>query len=120
VLERLEPPDPRWLSGVVAVTKEVSTYLGLREGVDTVARVEIPDSTRQALAPMSPEAYMSLLTSSNGMAGVTAVPPRIEDQAPIDLEPINVVEAGATPAEPPPPPSSVGGSDQVRVLRRES
>ena len=74
-LIRQEPPDPRWLSGMLAVAKETSTFLGIREGADTVARMEVPDSTKQALAPMSPDAYMAMLASTGGLSAVNAVPP---------------------------------------------
>ncbi len=74
-LVRHEPPDPRWLSGMLAVAKEASTFLGLRQGVDSVSRVEVPEATRNALAPMTPDAYMAMLASSNGLPGVTAIPP---------------------------------------------
>lgn len=72
-LVRVEPPDPRWLSGMLAVTKEVSTFLGLREGVDTVSRIEVPESTRQALAPMAPEAYLNMI-AGGGMTALNTAP----------------------------------------------
>ena len=74
-LIRQEPPDPRWLSGMLAVAKETSTFLGIREGADTVARMEVPESTKQALAPMSPDAYMAMLATTGGLSAVNAVPP---------------------------------------------
>jgi hypothetical protein len=83
-LVRHEPPDPRWLSGLLAVAKEASTFLGLRQGVDTVSRVEVPEATRNALAPMTPDAYMAMLASSNGIPGVTAIPPVQQRQHDID------------------------------------
>ena len=74
-LIRQEPPDPRWLSGMLAIAKETSTFLGIREGADTVARMEVPESTKQALSPMSPDAYMAMLASTGGLSAVNAVPP---------------------------------------------
>jgi hypothetical protein len=81
-LIRQEPPDPRWLSGMLAVAKETSTFLGIREGVDTVSRLEVPDATKQALAPMSEDAYQAMLANSGGLAQLNAVPPisRREEQ----------------------------------------
>jgi len=84
-LLRHEPPDPRWLSGILAVTKEAATYLGIREGADTVARMEIPEGTRHALAPMTPDAYLAMLATSNGMAGMSAVP-AVADLEAVDVE----------------------------------
>ena len=72
---REEPPDPRWLSGMLAVTKEVSTFLGIREGADSISRIEVPEATRQALAPMTADAYMDLLSASEGLSSINAVPP---------------------------------------------
>jgi len=74
-LVREEPADPRWLSAVLATSKEVSTFLGLRTGVDTVARVEIPEATRQALAPMSTADYLQMINSSGGVASLTVTTP---------------------------------------------
>lgn len=88
-LVRQEPPDPRWLSGMLAVAKEASTFLGLREGVDSVSRVEVPESTRVALAPMTPDAYLAMLSNSGGLSGLTQVPPiqqREHEIAPVDVE----------------------------------
>ena len=87
-LIRQEPPDPRWLSGMLAVAKETSTFLGIREGADTVSRVEVPESTRQALAPMSNDAYLAMIATSGGLS-INAVPPVPQQQQP---EPIEAVE----------------------------
>ena len=90
-LIRQEPPDPRWLSGMLAVAKETSTFLGIREGADTVARMEVPESTKQALAPMSPDAYMAMLASTGGLSAVNAVPPvqRREGDDAVPVESLN-------------------------------
>ena len=89
-LIRQEPPDPRWLSGMLAVAKETSTFLGLREGVDSVARVEVADATRMALAPMNVDAYMAMISNSGGqLAGITTVPPIDRRQEAIDAEVID-------------------------------
>jgi hypothetical protein len=86
-LLRQEPPDPRWLSGMLAVAKECSTYLGLREGVDSVARVEVADATRQALAPMDVDSYLAMLGNAGGqLAGITTVPPIDRRQDAIEAE----------------------------------
>ena len=94
-LTRIEPPDPRWLSGMLAVAREASTFLGLREGVDSVARVEVPQETRAALAPMTPDAYMAMLSSNNGVSALVAV------TAPIQREsaqtPIQELDSQAIP-----------------------
>lgn len=76
VIVRQEPADLKAISGLLAVTKEVSTYLGLREGADTVARLEVDEATRHALAPMSNEAYLALLAASGGNPVVTTRSPR--------------------------------------------
>lgn len=104
VLERQEPPDPRWLSGVVATAKEASIYLGLREGAETTARVEVSESTRQALAPMSQEAYLAMIATAGGtLSGITAVPPMASA----------AVEVEATSTEEPP---STGGLQTMRRI----
>lgn len=90
-LIRQEPPDPRWLSGMLAVAKEASTMLGIREGVDSVSRVEVPEATRQALAPMSADAYMSMIATTGGLAGINAVPP-IEERQPAQLVEIDCLD----------------------------
>ena len=73
-MTRREPSDPRWLSGLLAISKEASVYLGLREGADAVSRVEVPESTRQALAPMDGDSYLALV-AAGGLATLNAVPP---------------------------------------------
>ena len=86
---RQEPPDPRWMSGMLSVAKEASTYLGLREGADQVNRIEVPEATRQALAPMSSDAYMAMLAAQGGsLPGVNSVPPVTERHEPqlIDID----------------------------------
>ncbi len=99
-LIRQEPPDPRWLSGMLAVAKETSTFLGIREGVDTVSRLEVPDATKQALAPMSEDAYQAMLANSGGLAQLNAVPPisRREEQ-PIEVD---ITQQGETAGNEPP------------------
>ena len=86
-LIREEPADPRWLSAVLATSKEISTFLGLRSGVDSVSRIEIPEATKQALAPMSAEAYMQMINSGAGVAQVTVTAPihASEPPKPIDV-----------------------------------
>ena len=87
---RQEPPDPRWLSGMLAVAKETSTFLGIREGADQISRVEVPAETRAALAPMTPDAYLSMLNNSGGLSALNAVPP--VDRRP-EAVPTQAVEA---------------------------
>ena len=90
---RQEPPDPRWLSGMLAVAKEASTFLGLRQGVDNVSRVEVPESTRAALAPMSADAYMAMLAcGGGGLAGLTQVPPVQQRDHEVDAVDVRIVE----------------------------
>jgi hypothetical protein len=92
---RQEPPDPRWLSGMLAVAKEASTFLGLRQGVDSVSRVEVPEATRAALAPMSADAYMAMLaTGGGGLAGLTQVPPVQQQEHTVNAVDVHVVERG--------------------------
>lgn len=88
-LVRIEPPDQRWMSGMLAVAKECSTMLGIREGVDTVSRIEVPEATRSALAPMSTDSYMAMLATTGGLSGINAVPP-VHDRK--ELEPVEPVE----------------------------
>lgn len=115
---RQEPPDPRWLSGMLAVAKEASTFLGIREGADTVSRVEIPEATRSALAPMSTDTYMAMLASTGGLSAVNAVPP-IDRRSSEAVEPV-AVECLPQQAETPPEPEA--GSElpkrQPRFIRR--
>lgn len=66
-----EPADPRWQSGVLAVAKEISQLLGIRDGADAVQNVLIDNSIKQTLAPMSPDEYRKMLES--GMSA-TSVP----------------------------------------------
>ena len=94
-LIRQEPPDPRWLSGMLAVAKEASTFLGIREGVDAVARVEVADATRQALAPMSTDAYLAMLASTGGLPGINAVPPVARREADDEAIEVQVVDQPA-------------------------
>ena len=99
---RQEPPDPRWLSGMLAVAKEASTYLGLREGAETVNKIEVPEATRLALAPMSSDAYMAMLATNGGsLPGVNAVPPVTERHEPqlIDVEPEPIDAEESQPAD---------------------
>jgi hypothetical protein len=92
-LTRQEPPDPRWLSGMLAVAKEASTFLGLRQGVDSVSRVEVPEATRTALAPMTPDAYMAMLAASGGgLQGVNAVPPIQQREHEVNAIDVRVLE----------------------------
>ena len=123
-LIRQEPPDPRWLSGMLAVAKETSTFLGIREGADSVSRVEVPESTRQALAPMSPDAYMAMLASTGGLSAVNAIPPvqrRGDDALPVSR--LNEQEETADPcltvhAETPPPDAAGSQLPKARFTRR--
>lgn len=69
------PPDPRWLAGVVAVTKEVSVLLGMRTDTPVVAINETSDATKAALAPLSADSYLSLLAKNGGSLNITASPP---------------------------------------------
>ena len=88
---RQEPPDPRWMSGMLAVAKEASTYLGLREGADQVSRIEVPDATRTALAPMSSDNYLAMIASQGGsLPGVNSIPPVVDR----DVEVVDVVDQG--------------------------
>ena len=57
--------------------------LGIREGVDQVSRVEVPESTRQALAPMSNDAYLAMIASTGGV-GINAVPPIQQRDEPVE------------------------------------
>ncbi len=117
-LVRQEPPDPRWLSGMLAVTKEASTYLGIREGADTVARVEVADSTRHALAPMSADAYMAMLASTNGMPAINAVPPVSRREADAEAESAEVIDMDVAHDQQSGGPSGDGGSGLPRFIPR--
>ena len=97
-LIRQEPPDPRWLSGMLAIAKETSTVLGIREGADTVARMEVPESTKQALAPMSPDAYLAMLASTGGLSAVNAVPP-VDRREGDDAVPVECLDQQGETAE---------------------
>jgi hypothetical protein len=98
-LLRQEPPDPRWLSGMLAVGKELSTLIGVRQGVDSVSRVEIPETTRQALAPMSTDDYLAMLATTGGLSGVTAVPPTYERPAELEAVAVDAVVTEAHPSD---------------------
>ena len=87
-LIRQEPPDPRWLSGMLSVAKEASTFLGIREGVDAISRVEVPEATKAALQPMTADAYQAMLATSGGLSQLNAVPP--VGQRHDDIEPVDV------------------------------
>ena len=135
-LIRQEPPDPRWMSGMLAVGKEISTFLGIREGVDNVSRVEVPEETRAALAPMTQDAYLAMVASSGGLPQINAVPPidRREETEPetIEMECLDelsettVDEAPIQEAAPEPPRTEVqatptrviGGSALPRFVPR--
>jgi hypothetical protein len=90
-MTRREPSDPRWLSGLLQISKEASVYLGLREGADAVSRVEVPETTRQALAPMTSDSYLALV-ANGGLAAINAVPPvdRREYELPAPAAPVTV------------------------------
>jgi uncharacterized protein YoaH (UPF0181 family) len=91
MMVRQEPPDPRWMSGMLAVAKEASTYLGLREGADQVSRIEVPDATRTALAPMSSDSYLAMIAAQGGsLPGVNSVPLVVDR----DVEVVDVVDQG--------------------------
>jgi hypothetical protein len=78
---------------MLAVAKEASTFLGLRQGVDSVSRVEVPEATRAALAPMTPDAYMAMLAASGGgLQGVNAVPPIQQREQEVDAIDVRVLE----------------------------
>lgn len=98
-MTRCEPSDPRWLSGLLQISKEASVFLGIREGADAVSRVEVPETTRQALAPMTADNYLALV-ANGGLATINAVPPvdRREFEAPAVVAPVTVTVA----AEPEP------------------
>lgn len=93
---RQEPPDPRWLSGMLAVAKEASTFLGIREGADTVSRVEVPEATRAALQPMSQDAYQAMLATSGGLAQLNAVPPVSQRHDEIEPVDVSITQQGET------------------------
>lgn len=122
-LIRQEPPDPRWLSGMLAIAKEASTFLGIREGADSVSRVEIPESTKQALAPMTRDAYMAMLASTGGLSAVNAVPPvqRREGDDAVPVECLNQ-QGETTDSQPSIIPQESGietdGEVRPRFLRR--
>jgi hypothetical protein len=80
---------------MLAVAREASTFLGLREGVDSVARVEVPQETRAALAPMTPDAYMAMLSSNNGVSALVAVTAPIQRES--AQSPIQELDAQAIP-----------------------
>ncbi|WP_094556435.1 hypothetical protein [Synechococcus sp. 1G10] len=84
-----EPVDLKPLSGIVATVKEITTFLGIREGADTVARIEVDESTRNALAPMDRDSYMALV--ANGMPSIT-VDARPRAEGVIDVEPLESAE----------------------------
>ena len=114
---RQEPPDPRWMSGMLAVAKEASTYLGLREGADQVNRIEVPEQTRAALAPMGTDQYMAMLAQQGGsLPGVNAVPPVTERRAleVIDVAP-EVVHPVVDDEESPPADGDRRGWGTVRI-----
>ena len=84
---RREPADPKILAGIVATTRELATTLGVREGADTVARVQVDQETRAALAPMDRDSYLALV--ANGMPSIT-VDARPRTEGAIDVEPIEL------------------------------
>lgn len=115
VLERHEPPDPRWLSGVVATAKEASVFLGLREGADAVSRVEVSETTRSALAPMSQEGYLAMLAAAGGtLHGVTAVPPMASAAFKEEAADVEVIAEPVAEPTPPTNTSTTGGLPSVR------
>ena len=113
-LIRKEPPDPRWLSGMLAVAKETSTFLGIREGVDQVSRVEVPEATRQALAPMSNDAYLAMLATSGGLTGINAVPP-VDRREPVEEV---AVECLTQQPETDPPEDDGQSTAKTRIIPR--
>lgn len=100
---RQEPPDPRWLSGMLAVAKETSTFLGIREGADQISRVEVPAETRAALAPMTPDAYLAMLNASGGLSALNAVPPVDRRPDPIRAQEVETVTVECMEPAPPTP-----------------
>lgn len=81
------PPDPKWLAGVVAVTKEVSVLLGMRTDTPVVAINETSDATRAALAPLSADSYLSLLAQNGGSLNITASPPPMVSAIDVQVNP---------------------------------
>mgnify|MGYP001810153695 CR=1 FL=1 len=82
------PPDPRWLAGVVAVTKEVSVLLGMRTDAPVVAINETSSETRAALAPLSADAYLNLLAQNGGSLNITASPPPMASAIDVEVSPL--------------------------------
>ena len=79
------------MSGMLSVAKEASTYLGLREGADQVSRIEVPDAMRTALAPMSSDNYLAMISAQGGsLPGVNSLPPVVDRQ----VEVVDVVDQG--------------------------
>ena len=87
VITRTIPPDPRWLAGVVAVTKEVSVLLGMRTDTPVVAINETSDATKAALAPLSADSYLNLLAKNGGSLNITASPPPMATAIDVDAAP---------------------------------
>jgi hypothetical protein len=83
---RTAPPDPRWLASMLAVTKEVSTMLGMRNDAPVLQVQQVDESVRHSLAPMAPDAYMQLLAQNGGQLSVTVPPPPMQSAA-VDVTP---------------------------------
>lgn len=99
-LVRQEPPDPRWLSGMLSVAKEASTFLGIREGVDAISRVEVPEATKAALQPMTADAYQAMLMASGGLSQLNAVPPVGQRHDEIETVDVRLDQQGETDPDP--------------------
>jgi hypothetical protein len=86
---KIEAADLKSLAAIVNTTKEVTTLLGIRQP-DTVARVEVDQETRAALAPMDRASYLAML--SGGMPAGITVDARPRAEGAIDVDPIESAE----------------------------